>query len=232
MIEKAIVDSGGDINAAVNALMDAQKPKSTIKSKGFKMEVMDDEETEVICLDCDSDEEEEDATEVVRTTRSGQKKPPAAKAKKKAPESSAKKKKTKTNKSGKKTKRKGGDDDDDKDDDSDFKIDSEDEDEEEIKVNNKFSIPKIKIEPRQREMKKRDRENDTTSDNNSLLFGNTDDRDIKELLIQNSPLHQIHWQRIVLDEAHKIKARTTSTAKAVYALDLSLIHISEPTRPY
>ena len=31
MIEKAIVDSGGDINAAVNALMDAQKPKSTIK---------------------------------------------------------------------------------------------------------------------------------------------------------------------------------------------------------
>ena len=85
MIEKAIVDSGGDINAAVNALMDAQKPKSTIKSKGFKMEVMDDEETEVICLDCDSDEEEEDATEVVRTTRSGQKKPPAAKAKKKAP---------------------------------------------------------------------------------------------------------------------------------------------------
>ena len=130
-----------------------------------------------------------------------------------------KKKKTKTNKSGKKTKRKGGDDDDDKDDDSDFKIDSEDEDEEEIKVNNKVSIPKIKIEPRQREMKKRDRENDTTSDNNSLLFGNTDDRDIKELLIQNSPLHQIHWQRIVLDEAHKIKARTTSTAKAVYALD-------------
>ena len=214
MIEKAIVDSGGDINAAVNALMDAQKPKSTMKSKGFKMEVMDDGETEVICLDCDSDEEEQDATEVVRTTRRGQKKPPAAKAKKKAPESAAKMKKTKTNKSDKKMKRKGGDDDD-----SDFKIDSEDEDEEEIKVNNKVSIPKIKIEPRQREMKKRDRENDTTSDNNSLLFGNTDDRDIKELLIQNSPLHQIHWQRIVLDEAHKIKARTTSTAKAVYALD-------------
>merc|ERR1711865_1006207 len=33
-----------------------------------------------------------------------------------------------------------------------------------------------------------------------------------------SLLHSIPWLRIVLDEAHKIKARTTSTAKAIYAL--------------
>ena len=82
------------------------------------------------------------------------------------------------------------------------------ETEEEIIIT-KVTPPKIK----------RDRENDTNSEDNSLLFGNTDDRDIKELLLQTSSLHQIYWERIIIDEAHKIKARTTSTAKAVYALD-------------
>ncbi len=33
-----------------------------------------------------------------------------------------------------------------------------------------------------------------------------------------SPLHAIRWRRIVLDEAHAIKARNTNTAKAVFAL--------------
>jgi len=33
-----------------------------------------------------------------------------------------------------------------------------------------------------------------------------------------SPLHIIEWSRIVLDEAHKIKARNNNTAKSVYAL--------------
>ena len=33
-----------------------------------------------------------------------------------------------------------------------------------------------------------------------------------------SPLHKIRWRRIVLDEAHAIKARNTNTAKAVFAL--------------
>ncbi|XP_055389089.1 LOW QUALITY PROTEIN: uncharacterized protein LOC129618345 [Condylostylus longicornis] len=36
-----------------------------------------------------------------------------------------------------------------------------------------------------------------------------------------SPLHSITWKRIVLDEAHRIKGRTTSTAKAIYALRAS-----------
>ncbi len=33
-----------------------------------------------------------------------------------------------------------------------------------------------------------------------------------------SVLHCVEWRRIVLDEAHKIKGRTNSTGKAVYAL--------------
>ncbi len=32
MIEKAVVNSGGDVDVAVNALMDSPKPKTTIKS--------------------------------------------------------------------------------------------------------------------------------------------------------------------------------------------------------
>ena len=35
---------------------------------------------------------------------------------------------------------------------------------------------------------------------------------------QRSILHCVRWHRIVLDEAHKIKSRTNSTAKAVFAL--------------
>lgn len=34
-----------------------------------------------------------------------------------------------------------------------------------------------------------------------------------------SPLHAIRWRRIVLDEAHAIKSRSTNTAKAVFALN-------------
>ena len=37
-------------------------------------------------------------------------------------------------------------------------------------------------------------------------------------LADTSTLHGMAWQRIILDEAHKIKARTTSTAKSVYNL--------------
>eukprot|EP01062_Namystynia_karyoxenos_P006440 TRINITY_DN12253_c0_g3_i1.p1 TRINITY_DN12253_c0_g3~~TRINITY_DN12253_c0_g3_i1.p1 ORF type:complete len:1155 (+),score=498.32 TRINITY_DN12253_c0_g3_i1:72-3536(+) len=37
-----------------------------------------------------------------------------------------------------------------------------------------------------------------------------------------SPLHNRAWHRIVLDEAHKIKGRTTGVAKAAYALDSDL----------
>ncbi|KIM45770.1 hypothetical protein M413DRAFT_440809 [Hebeloma cylindrosporum] len=35
---------------------------------------------------------------------------------------------------------------------------------------------------------------------------------------EKSPVHQIHWNRIVLDEAHNIKERSTNTAKAAFEL--------------
>lgn len=35
---------------------------------------------------------------------------------------------------------------------------------------------------------------------------------------EKSPLHSLSWFRIVLDEAHYVKERTNSTAKAVHAL--------------
>eukprot|EP00658_Telonema_sp_P-2_P018434 TRINITY_DN17234_c0_g1_i3.p2 TRINITY_DN17234_c0_g1~~TRINITY_DN17234_c0_g1_i3.p2 ORF type:complete len:537 (-),score=130.77 TRINITY_DN17234_c0_g1_i3:323-1933(-) len=41
---------------------------------------------------------------------------------------------------------------------------------------------------------------------------------INQEVARASLLHSVPWLRIMLDEAHKIKARTTSTAKAVYAL--------------
>ncbi|KAF8075888.1 SNF2 family N-terminal domain-containing protein [Lyophyllum atratum] len=35
---------------------------------------------------------------------------------------------------------------------------------------------------------------------------------------EKSPIHEIHWNRIVLDEAHNIKERSTNTAKAAFEL--------------
>eukprot|EP00331_Platyophrya_macrostoma_P012268 CAMPEP_0176423512 /NCGR_PEP_ID=MMETSP0127-20121128/10324_1 /TAXON_ID=938130 /ORGANISM="Platyophrya macrostoma, Strain WH" /LENGTH=172 /DNA_ID=CAMNT_0017804469 /DNA_START=18 /DNA_END=532 /DNA_ORIENTATION=+ len=37
--------------------------------------------------------------------------------------------------------------------------------------------------------------------------------------IENSVLHSVRWFRVVLDEAHRIKSRTTSTTKAACALN-------------
>lgn len=38
------------------------------------------------------------------------------------------------------------------------------------------------------------------------------------IIKEKSPIHQIHWNRIVLDEAHNIKERSTNTAKAAFEL--------------
>uniref|UniRef100_A0A0A9Y507 DNA repair protein RAD5 n=1 Tax=Lygus hesperus TaxID=30085 RepID=A0A0A9Y507_LYGHE len=40
-----------------------------------------------------------------------------------------------------------------------------------------------------------------------------------EVDLQASPFHAIRWARVILDEAHRIKSRTTSTARSAFALD-------------
>ncbi|KAK0467795.1 SNF2 family N-terminal domain-containing protein [Desarmillaria tabescens] len=40
----------------------------------------------------------------------------------------------------------------------------------------------------------------------------------KMLITEKSPVHQIQWNRIILDEAHNIKERATNTAKAAFEL--------------
>ncbi|KAI0285276.1 SNF2 family N-terminal domain-containing protein [Russula brevipes] len=38
------------------------------------------------------------------------------------------------------------------------------------------------------------------------------------IIKENSPLHAVEWERVVLDEAHNIKERATNTAKATFSL--------------
>jgi len=40
--------------------------------------------------------------------------------------------------------------------------------------------------------------------------------------LSESPIHSVLWHRIILDEAHKIKGRTTSTAKSIYSLQSNI----------
>lgn len=51
-----------------------------------------------------------------------------------------------------------------------------------------------------------------------------EDPELVEALRQ-SPLHGVVWQRIVLDEAHRIKSRNSSTAQAIFALRSATIKI-------
>ncbi|KAF5320985.1 hypothetical protein D9619_001153 [Psilocybe cf. subviscida] len=39
-----------------------------------------------------------------------------------------------------------------------------------------------------------------------------------QIIKEKSPLHQIHWRRVVLDEAHNIKERSSNTAKGAFEL--------------
>ncbi|CDJ48679.1 SNF2/RAD54 helicase family protein, putative [Eimeria brunetti] len=43
--------------------------------------------------------------------------------------------------------------------------------------------------------------------------------------LRQSPLHGVVWQRIVLDEAHRIKSRNSSTAQAIFALRSATIKV-------
>lgn len=40
----------------------------------------------------------------------------------------------------------------------------------------------------------------------------------EDIIKEASPLHAIHYHRLILDEAHSIKSRTTGVAKACFAL--------------
>ncbi|KAF2160722.1 hypothetical protein M409DRAFT_70254 [Zasmidium cellare ATCC 36951] len=40
----------------------------------------------------------------------------------------------------------------------------------------------------------------------------------EDLVLEDSPIHAIHFHRLILDEAHSIKSRTTGVAKACFAL--------------
>lgn len=41
----------------------------------------------------------------------------------------------------------------------------------------------------------------------------------EDIVKQDSPIHAIHYHRLILDEAHSIKSRTTGVAKACFALE-------------
>ncbi|OEH79709.1 snf2 rad54 helicase family protein [Cyclospora cayetanensis] len=43
--------------------------------------------------------------------------------------------------------------------------------------------------------------------------------------LRQSPLHGVVWQRIVLDEAHRIKSRNSSTAQAIFALRSATLRV-------
>ncbi|KDQ12678.1 hypothetical protein BOTBODRAFT_112348 [Botryobasidium botryosum FD-172 SS1] len=40
-----------------------------------------------------------------------------------------------------------------------------------------------------------------------------------QIVTETSPLHGVHWNRVILDEAHNIKERTTNTAKGAFELE-------------
>eukprot|EP01054_Gregarina_sp_Poly1_P009234 Gregarina_sp_Poly_1__9233@NODE_56_length_17373_cov_108_729111_g48_i0_p1_GENE_NODE_56_length_17373_cov_108_729111_g48_i0NODE_56_length_17373_cov_108_729111_g48_i0_p1_ORF_typecomplete_len1490_score218_94SNF2_N/PF00176_23/8_2e28SNF2_N/PF00176_23/2e31Helicase_C/PF00271_31/4_7e15zfRING_2/PF13639_6/3_1e09ResIII/PF04851_15/0_0035ResIII/PF04851_15/0_055ResIII/PF04851_15/5_1e02zfPARP/PF00645_18/7_1e08zfC3HC4/PF00097_25/8_4e08zfC3HC4_2/PF13923_6/5_3e03zfC3HC4_2/PF13923_6/5_9e07zfRING_UBOX/PF13445_6/1_6e05 len=59
---------------------------------------------------------------------------------------------------------------------------------------------------------------DNDSDGSSSSYSGAEDFIEEDVNLEASPLHNMRWQRIILDEAHRIKSRTTSTAKGVFAL--------------
>ena len=87
-----------------------------------------------------------------------------------------------------------------------------------------------KSKPRKKNGKKKveesssDEESSSEDDDDDSSSSDDDDVDDEEFTdrdgvnLRKSTLHRTKWLRIILDEAHKIKGRTNSTAKAVYAL--------------
>ncbi|XP_059450691.1 ATP-dependent helicase rhp16-like isoform X1 [Corylus avellana] len=54
-----------------------------------------------------------------------------------------------------------------------------------------------------------------------IRFGNENSDGVEGSSRVKSPLHAVKWERVILDEAHYIKARHCHTAKAVFALESS-----------
>ena len=128
---------------------------------------------------------------------------------------------------------KSSDDDDDSDDDE--NDDEEEEEEENVQSKKRKVISKSnkKVTPKKA---KKDKINDYNDDDDNNDGHDDDDdvdvdmeveRDIKKALLQatksnqsksKSILHTVSWFRIILDEAHIIKDRSTSTAKAIFHL--------------
>lgn len=52
-----------------------------------------------------------------------------------------------------------------------------------------------------------------------MIAADAAERRLREEVNSESVLHKIFWRRIVLDEAHAIKSKSTNTAKAVFALN-------------
>ena len=78
------------------------------------------------------------------------------------------------------------------------------------------SKPKGKGKGKGKARESKKRKSDDVSE--AVLEGDADDEDDEECDLSTSPVHGFNWHRVVLDEAHKIKARTSSTAKAIYAI--------------
>ena len=111
---------------------------------------------------------------------------------------------------------------------SDYKPDSDSEDDEIILVDDSESEDR---KPKKKQKKKKTPAK--TEEADDVKASNIDDipqtsqggsqggsqfEDEDDVDLSDSLLHRTQWHRIVLDEAHKIKARTSNTAKCIYAL--------------
>ena len=112
-------------------------------------------------------------------------------------------------------------------DESDYKPDSDSEDDEVLLVDDSEGEETKPKKTRKKTPAVKDEASDdatvSTVDDapQSSQGGSQGDKQVEDeddVDLSDSLLHRTQWHRIVLDEAHKIKARTSNTAKCIYAL--------------